>query len=149
LPTSDRFPTRSFSFTFPICLLINGLFARFAMADPWVNLAGMFIAWLASLPPAHCSTVLSKTRRNEGFWRAHSQPGFSRSLEPGCGAQRKVAQDAVSTRPLAGQQALENTGPLVQPAVLGGGLEHRILATDLIDVGWHLELSLTRRTMSR
>jgi peptidoglycan/LPS O-acetylase OafA/YrhL len=34
---------------FPICLVINGLFARFASRDPWVNLTGMIIAWLASI----------------------------------------------------------------------------------------------------
>lgn len=34
---------------FPICLVISGLFARFAPPTPGVNLAGMFIAWLASM----------------------------------------------------------------------------------------------------
>jgi hypothetical protein len=69
-------------------------------------------------------------------------PASSRFLEPGCCSERKVTQNTVSTRPFAGQQALENTGPLVQPAILRGGLEHCILAADLIDVGWHLELVL-------
>jgi len=53
-----------------------------------------------------------------------------------------VAQDAVSASPLARQQALEYASLLVQPAVLGGRLEHRIFATDLIDVGGHLEFVL-------
>ena len=34
---------------FPVSLVISGLFARFASADPWVNLAGMVVAWLASI----------------------------------------------------------------------------------------------------
>lgn len=34
---------------FPICLLVNGVFTRFASTDPWVNMAGVIIAWLASL----------------------------------------------------------------------------------------------------
>ena len=34
---------------FPVSLVISGLFARFTSADPWVNLAGMMVAWLASI----------------------------------------------------------------------------------------------------
>ncbi|MBL8396377.1 MAG: acyltransferase [Candidatus Accumulibacter sp.] len=34
---------------FPVCLLINGLFARYAAPEPWVHLGGMIIAWLASI----------------------------------------------------------------------------------------------------
>ena len=34
---------------FPICLLINALFARFIAPDPWSNLAGIVLAWLASI----------------------------------------------------------------------------------------------------
>lgn len=34
---------------FPICLVISGVFARFATDDPWVNLTGMGVAWLASI----------------------------------------------------------------------------------------------------
>jgi len=34
---------------FPVSLVISGLFARFTSADPWVNLAGMVVAWLASI----------------------------------------------------------------------------------------------------
>ena len=33
---------------FPVCLVISGLFVRFASPDPVVNLAGMGVAWLAS-----------------------------------------------------------------------------------------------------
>lgn len=34
---------------FPVCLVISGLFARFATPDPTVGLIGMLVAWLASL----------------------------------------------------------------------------------------------------
>jgi peptidoglycan/LPS O-acetylase OafA/YrhL len=34
---------------FPICLLISGTFSRFAGSDPWINLTGMLVAWLASI----------------------------------------------------------------------------------------------------
>jgi len=33
---------------FPVCLVISGLFVRFASPDPLVNLAGMGVAWVAS-----------------------------------------------------------------------------------------------------
>ena len=33
---------------FPICLVIGGLFARLVSTQPWVNLLGMILAWLAS-----------------------------------------------------------------------------------------------------
>lgn len=34
---------------FPVCLVVGGLVTRFGSEDPWLNLAGMGIAWLASL----------------------------------------------------------------------------------------------------
>jgi peptidoglycan/LPS O-acetylase OafA/YrhL len=34
---------------FPVCLVINALFSRFASSDPLLNLTGMFIAWAASI----------------------------------------------------------------------------------------------------
>jgi peptidoglycan/LPS O-acetylase OafA/YrhL len=34
---------------FPVCLVINGLFTRFAWHDPWVSLVGMLLAWLTSI----------------------------------------------------------------------------------------------------
>jgi peptidoglycan/LPS O-acetylase OafA/YrhL len=34
---------------FPVCLLVNALFAYFALSSPLFNLAGMFIAWAASI----------------------------------------------------------------------------------------------------
>ena len=34
---------------FPVCLIINGLFTRAGVADPWLNLAGVILAWAASL----------------------------------------------------------------------------------------------------
>ncbi len=37
---------------FPVCLLVNALFSRLARNDPWLNLAGLFVAWLASVAAA-------------------------------------------------------------------------------------------------
>ena len=37
---------------FPVCLLVNALFSRFAQHDPWLNLVGLFVAWLASMAAA-------------------------------------------------------------------------------------------------
>ncbi len=34
---------------FPVCLLISGTFSRFAGSDPWINLTGMLVAWVASI----------------------------------------------------------------------------------------------------
>lgn len=37
---------------FPVCLLVNAAFTRFAPADPWVQAGGMLAAWLASIAAA-------------------------------------------------------------------------------------------------
>jgi len=37
---------------FPVCLLVNALFSRFGVQDPWFNLGGLVIAWLASMAAA-------------------------------------------------------------------------------------------------
>jgi peptidoglycan/LPS O-acetylase OafA/YrhL len=37
---------------FPVCLLVNALFSRFAGNDPWLNLVGLVVAWLASMAAA-------------------------------------------------------------------------------------------------
>lgn len=34
---------------FPVCLIINALVTRVALADPWLNLAGIVFAWVVSL----------------------------------------------------------------------------------------------------
>ena len=61
---------------FPICLLINGIFARLAAADPWVNLTGMFIAWLGSISAGALFYRFVENPAQRGFWRMHSQPSF-------------------------------------------------------------------------
>jgi peptidoglycan/LPS O-acetylase OafA/YrhL len=38
-----------FLINFPICLLINALFSRFAAEDPMINVLGVLIAWAASI----------------------------------------------------------------------------------------------------
>lgn len=64
---------------FPICLLINGLFARFAAPDPWVNLAGMCIAWLASIAVGALFFRYVESPAQRGLWRTHAQPGLSQA----------------------------------------------------------------------
>ncbi len=61
---------------FPICLLVSGVFARFAARDPWVNLAGMFIAWLASLAGGALFYRLVEQPAQRGLLRVRSSPGF-------------------------------------------------------------------------
>ncbi|MBK7953826.1 MAG: acyltransferase [Candidatus Accumulibacter sp.] len=61
---------------FPICLLISGLFVRFAAHDPWVNLAGMFIAWLASLAAGALFYRFVEHPAQSGLLRVRSTPGF-------------------------------------------------------------------------
>ncbi|HMW55089.1 MAG TPA: acyltransferase [Accumulibacter sp.] len=61
---------------FPICLLINGLFARFAASDPWVNLAGMCIAWLASIAAGALFFRYVESPAQRGFWRTQAPPGL-------------------------------------------------------------------------
>ncbi len=61
---------------FPICLLINALFARFAASDPWVNLAGMCLAWLASLAAGALFFRYVESPAQRGLWRTHAQPGL-------------------------------------------------------------------------
>jgi peptidoglycan/LPS O-acetylase OafA/YrhL len=34
---------------FPVCLIVNAIFTRFAPAQPWVQAAGMLLAWIASV----------------------------------------------------------------------------------------------------
>ena len=36
-----------FLLNFPVALVVNAAFARFAPADPWVQTAGFVLAWLA------------------------------------------------------------------------------------------------------
>lgn len=50
---------------FPVCLLINALFSRLAPDAPWLNLAGMLLAWLLSIAAGalfhrHIETGLSR-----------------------------------------------------------------------------------------
>jgi peptidoglycan/LPS O-acetylase OafA/YrhL len=105
---------------FPICLIINGLFARFASRDPWVNLAGMIIAWLASIAGRRTFLPLGRKSGAAGVLADCVQAsGSPRRFQPACRAQRKVAQDAVSARPFEGQQALENAC-LLRPASRSG-----------------------------
>ena len=72
-------------------------------------------------------------RRAAGAQRAAQQP---RRVE------REVAQHAVGAGALEGQQRLHHHRVVVEPAVGGRGLEHRVLAADLVGEGRHAELVL-------
>lgn len=65
---------------FPICLIINGLFARFASRDPWVNLAGMIIAWLASIAAGALFYRLVESPAQHGLLRTRSASVVKQTL---------------------------------------------------------------------
>ncbi len=53
---------------FPVCLLVNALFSRFARNDPWLNLVGVVVAWLVSMAAAalfyrYVEAAMQGTRR--------------------------------------------------------------------------------------
>ncbi|EXI67798.1 MAG: Acyltransferase family protein [Candidatus Accumulibacter adjunctus] len=53
---------------FPVCLLVNALFSRFARNDPWFNLVGLVVAWLLSMAAAalfyrYVEAAMQGTRR--------------------------------------------------------------------------------------
>ncbi|MBL8374473.1 MAG: acyltransferase [Candidatus Accumulibacter sp.] len=59
---------------FPICLVINGLFARLASRDPSVNLTGMIIAWLASTAAGALFYRFVENPAQRGLLRARAAP---------------------------------------------------------------------------
>ena len=65
---------------FPICLVISGLFARFASRDPWVNLTGMIIAWLASIAAGALFYRLVESPAQQGLLRTRSAPVVKQTL---------------------------------------------------------------------
>jgi peptidoglycan/LPS O-acetylase OafA/YrhL len=58
-----------FLLNFPVCLLINALFSRFALEDPLVNALGVLIAWAASIAAGALfyHGVESRTRQIEAW----------------------------------------------------------------------------------
>ncbi len=65
---------------FPICLVINGLFARFASPDPWVNLTGMIIAWVASIAAGALFYRFVESPAQQGLLRTRSAPAVKQTL---------------------------------------------------------------------
>src|SRR3546814_2416406 len=55
--------------------------------------------------------------------------------QPASRVQREVGQHAVGAGALEAQQRFQRALALVEPAVGEGGLEHRVLAADLVGVG--------------
>jgi peptidoglycan/LPS O-acetylase OafA/YrhL len=64
---------------FPVCLVISGLFVRFTSPEPWVNLAGMVVAWLASIAGGALFYRLVERQARRGLRRARPVP---ESLSP-------------------------------------------------------------------
>jgi peptidoglycan/LPS O-acetylase OafA/YrhL len=62
---------------FPICLIVNGLFVRVAMADPWLNLAGMVVAWAASLLAGGLFYRFVEGPAQQGFRGLRAAPGLT------------------------------------------------------------------------
>ncbi len=62
---------------FPVCLIINALVARVALADPWLNLGGIALAWVASLLAGGLFYRFVERPAQKGFrgWRA--APGLT------------------------------------------------------------------------
>jgi hypothetical protein len=58
------------------------------------------------------------------------------------GVEREVGQHAVGAGALEGQQRFHHHQVVVQPAVGGGGLQHRVFAAHLVGEGRHAELVL-------
>mmetsp|Transcript_20573 Transcript_20573/g.38351 ORF Transcript_20573/g.38351 Transcript_20573/m.38351 type:complete len:225 (-) Transcript_20573:1339-2013(-) len=58
------------------------------------------------------------------------------------GVQREVGQHTVGAGALEGQQALHHHGVVIEPAIGGSGLEHRVLAAHLVGEGRHAEFVL-------
>src|SRR2546427_8747116 len=63
-------------------------------------------------------------------------------LQPLCRIEREIGEDRIGTRALDAGQGFEHAGTLIEPAVLRGGLEHRVLARDLIHKGRRAEAIL-------
>jgi peptidoglycan/LPS O-acetylase OafA/YrhL len=62
---------------FPICLIVNGLFARVALADPWLNLAGMVVAWASSLLAGGLFYRFIEGPAQQGFRGLRAAPGLT------------------------------------------------------------------------
>ena len=78
------------------------------------------------------------TEETVGVGHGRAQP----EREPLCGAAREIGEDPVGARAAHREQRLEHHLPLVEPAVAGGGHQHRVLATHLVDEGRHAEAVL-------
>src|SRR3954454_12251541 len=77
-----------------------------------------------------------------------SRPGVlrgrlaSRLLQQAGDIEREIGQYAVCACALESKKAFEHHRVVVEPSILGSGLEHRVLAADLVGEGRHAELVL-------
>src|SRR5277367_4451272 len=60
-------------------------------------------------------------------------------LQPLRRLRREVGEDAVGAGALEGEQAFHDRAVAVDPAIAGGGCDHRVFAGHLIDEGRHRE----------
>ena len=81
---------------FPVCMVVNGLFARFAPPDPLLNLAGMVVAWLFSLLAGAFFYHFVEGRGRHPPWR----PGLA-----GNGVSDGVSDKSAATLQRTGQSS--------------------------------------------
>src|SRR5690606_40381780 len=91
--------------------------------------------WLTGWPNnAYCFGIRSILRQG--------RPTMGRALRvphPACRVEREVGENAVGAGALERGQRFQRAGALVEPAVGVRGLEHRVLAADLVSEGRHAE----------
>jgi peptidoglycan/LPS O-acetylase OafA/YrhL len=61
---------------FPVCLIINALVAHVALADPWLNLAGIVLAWVVSLLAGGLFYRVVERPAQQGFRGLRTARGF-------------------------------------------------------------------------
>ena len=150
-------------------ILWNGGIARLG-----ISRASLFLNWLPIFGLLFAALFLRGGRHARGraglrAWRhlagiaARRQPGArrrragqgpalsaaQRGREQARGFDGEIGQDAVGAGALERQQRFHHDLVVVQPAIGGGGLDHRVLAADLVGEGRHAEGVLTRRSTSR
>src|SRR3546814_12518592 len=81
--------------------------------------------------------------------RRKRAPVASALLQECCGFDGGVGEDAVAAGSLEGEQALHHHAIVIEPALGRGGLEHGVLAADIVGEGRDRELVLHAPITSR
>ena len=125
------------------------LFAALFLGEKWAPRTRP--GWPACLAAPGWDCGAAPARRAPPASRARPGPerGSARAREQARGFDGEIGQDAVGAGALERQQRFHHDLVVVQPAIGGGGLDHRVLAADLVGEGRHAEGVLTRRSTSR